>query len=86
MARKKFSAKYQEAKKDLMADERKYRCLSMHLEELNEEVEREQAEPVAGQKADEQRKNIVELAKRGMEERMCILFGISLNDKVPVNE
>jgi hypothetical protein len=28
----------------------------------------------------------VELAKRAMEERMLILFGISLNDKVAVNE
>jgi hypothetical protein len=77
---------YPEAKKDLNGNEKKYRCLSMHLEELNEEVEREQAEPVVGEKADERRRTIVELAKRAMEERMLILFGISLNDKVAVNE
>jgi hypothetical protein len=70
IARKAFSAKYQEAKRELMEDERKYRGLSMHLEQLNEEVERELAEPVAGERGDEQRKTIVELAKRGMEERM----------------
>jgi hypothetical protein len=86
VARKMFSQMYPEAKKDLNGNEKKYRCLSMHLEELNEEVEREQAEPVIGEKADERRRTIVELAKRAMEERMLILFGISLNDKVAVNE
>lgn len=58
----------------------------MHLEELNEEMEQEQSEPVVGEKADERRKTIVELAKRAMEERMVILFGISLKDRVPINE
>ena len=63
--------------------EEMFRCMALHLEELNEEVERQQrAHCTAWEAMDEERRRLVELAKRVLEERILILFDLHLKERV----